>query len=214
MTDSELPENKPVTLVRQSTGSVARYVRERRRQLVAVVEYTQQGRGVLSDVDARVDCNGCTACCWFSNIDLYPPESGDGLSFDLVDGVRRLRKNADGSCVHLINHRCSVHDQRPIACRNYDCREMAVAGIRPASSAAEQTPLTAAVARWDLKLATHDDRIVADKVNVLAAKFALAGLSAESAAQEAINHIDVPAEKHEELVSWVIADRAGRATST
>lgn len=35
----------------------------------------------------------------------------------------RIRKRADGTCVHNHDGACSIHERRPGACRAYDCRK-------------------------------------------------------------------------------------------
>jgi hypothetical protein len=93
------------------------------------------------DIEAPVPCNGCTACC-FKRVDIDPAkERPDSLRhLDLVpnpvaaegrEGPMMLRQRADGGCVHLGPKGCTVRNYRPLACRIYDCRFTAVAGILP-----------------------------------------------------------------------------------
>jgi hypothetical protein len=46
-----------------------------------------------------------------------------------VPGSMMLRKGPDGACVHLGPNGCTVHRHRPRACRIYDCRISAAAGL-------------------------------------------------------------------------------------
>lgn len=86
-------------------------------------------------VEVDVPCNGCVSCCYYGKVEVYPererPE--DLRHLDVVphpDGGLALRKRADGACVHLGPSGCTVRAHRPYACRMYDCRVMATAGIR------------------------------------------------------------------------------------
>jgi hypothetical protein len=76
---------------------------------------------------AAVPCGKCTACCHIGWVPVDPGEErAEDLEWlDLVDnphGGRRLRKRADGACVHLTPGGCEVYAHRPRACRLYDCR--------------------------------------------------------------------------------------------
>lgn len=85
---------------------------------------------------ADVPCNGCRACCSTQvrvpvDPDIEPADSLRHL--DVVcdaDGLR-LRKTAEGHCVHLTSQGCGVYQHRPAACRYYDCRVFGLAGVRP-----------------------------------------------------------------------------------
>jgi hypothetical protein len=45
-----------------------------------------------------------------------------GLETFVDEGGRWLAKKADGSCVYLIDGKCSIYGNRPGSCRTYDCR--------------------------------------------------------------------------------------------
>ena len=85
----------------------------------------------------NVPCNGCNACCYNHRIEVdrsqEPPERLARL--DMVPdqyGDMKLRKRADGSCVHLGENGCTVYGLRPTTCRTYDCRMSCMLGIRRA----------------------------------------------------------------------------------
>jgi hypothetical protein len=44
------------------------------------------------------------------------------------DGRQYLPKQTDGSCVNLIDGKCSIYARRPEACRQYDCRWLLATG--------------------------------------------------------------------------------------
>ncbi len=138
-------------------GTVARFARERRKVVAAHKRY---GAGLPATIDeqtAEVPCNGCTGCCRSNlNVRLYPQEGGEGLDLRTdPEGYRWLRKNTDGSCIHLVDNRCSVYAQRPVVCRAFDCRSFAVAAI--AGSDPDQKPMWDAVRRWEPEFKTRED---------------------------------------------------------
>ena len=75
---------------------------------------------------ASVPCGGCTACCRDPAMPIDLAEDEVGRYAEAVqDETKRswsLRKRADGSCVYLIDDRCSIYADRPSSCRMYDCR--------------------------------------------------------------------------------------------
>jgi hypothetical protein len=134
-------------------GNVTRHLRVRNKQIEALCDYIGGGDVPLADLTANVPCGDCSACCHM-RVELFPRESGDGLDFELLDGVRRLRQNPDGSCIHLVAGRCSVHDHRPVACRRYDCRDYVVCGLVPS----DQPKVAAKVMRWRPQFNSDADR--------------------------------------------------------
>ncbi len=74
--------------------------------------------------DFEIDCDGCTACC----------RGHDGVKLDAAD-VGRFRGAAhqddkgewrlnqiDDACVYLVDDGCSIHDDAPRRCKEFDCR--------------------------------------------------------------------------------------------
>jgi Fe-S-cluster containining protein len=106
-----------------------------------------------------VPCGTCNACCRSPGlkVDLTPDEA---KRFDHVidDGLGRpiLPKRDDGSCVHLVDGKCSVYADRPMACRTYDCRVYLLIGYAPNNDPV----IEEALRRWaPLRMATVDDEV-------------------------------------------------------
>jgi hypothetical protein len=60
----------------------------------------------------------------------------------------------------FIDHTCSIFEQRPMACRNYDCRIFAAAGI--AAGGSDKTRITRRVKQWKFTYPTrrdHDEHV-------------------------------------------------------
>lgn len=68
-----------------------------------------------------VDCTGCHECCRFFNIPLSPYET-TWIEHEDTDGMIHIKKKPDGTCIYLKEGKCSIYNKRPIACREYDCR--------------------------------------------------------------------------------------------
>jgi hypothetical protein len=126
-------------------GSPTTFVRHLEREVKA-------GR-----TEAKVPCNGCNRCCRAAglNVDLLDherPKYRCHLDEELDTHV--LDKNLDGSCVYLVDGKCSIYAERPQACRLYDCRVPALLGFIP-----HDDPLVIeGVGQWYPELKTVDDR--------------------------------------------------------
>jgi hypothetical protein len=96
---------------------------------------------IAGERDANVPCDGCTACCTAGQFIPIEPDERDTLdhipSALLFPAPRRPRGHVvlghdeRGHCPLFIDGRCSIYEHRPRACRAYDCRVFAAAGLRP-----------------------------------------------------------------------------------
>ena len=80
-------------------------------------------------------CGQCGVCCRLFVINLTEAEYRSGKymtifeEFGVVDdfteaeltGANILAMNEDGSCIYLKDNRCSIHQDRPQACRKFFC---------------------------------------------------------------------------------------------
>ena len=82
------------------------------------------------DTPFSYQCNGCGRCCYHKRIQVNPYEIlrlARNLGISTGDFVRRhlerngpyLRATDDGACIFLDGKQCSVHADRPLACRTY-----------------------------------------------------------------------------------------------
>lgn len=83
---------------------------------------------VSNEPVADVPCGTCNACCKLLSPHLTPEEISSGqypISFvQGTDGpVVVLYRHKDGGCGMLVNDKCSIYENRPIACRQFDCRK-------------------------------------------------------------------------------------------
>lgn len=89
--------------------------------------------------EADPPCGPCNACCRTSHHINIRPEDRRALRHlppaylrpapDLPPGNLYLGFDAAGRCPMLVDDRCTIYADRPRACRTYDCRIYAAAGI-------------------------------------------------------------------------------------
>ena len=84
--------------------------------------------------DRRVPCNECNICCKHFNVTLGPDEvtrfHQKFLMYDTNLQTVRFRRLKDGSCINLIDGKCSIYEERPRICREYDCRAHFFLGLQ------------------------------------------------------------------------------------
>jgi hypothetical protein len=123
-------EEEPSTMtINLGKTKVLRYERQGTKDPGSIATFIRKTMQVRNDPDvaAQVPCGGCTACCRDPKLILTLTP----------DEAKRLRSHSDphdrgeyaidrdpdtGTCVYLIDDRCSIYTERPKACRKYDCR--------------------------------------------------------------------------------------------
>jgi len=126
---------------------------------------------------SEVPCDGCTACCTSSKFIHIEPDETDTLSripAELLFPAPRLPVghvvlgyDERGHCPMLVDEKCSIYAHRPKACRTYDCRIFAAAGL--GVDADEQASIARRVERWQFRYPTPVDRTRHDAVRAAAA---------------------------------------------
>src|SRR5689334_10471993 len=121
---------------------------------------------IRGERDSDVPCNGCTACCRSSHfVQIEPDETGAlaRIPPELLFAAPRLPPghvvmgyDERGHCPMLVDDRCSIYEDRPRACRIYDCRIFAAAGVE-VDDAEHKTLVTERVVRWRFGYPTPDD---------------------------------------------------------
>lgn len=85
---------------------------------------------------AKISCSRCGLCCKLFLINLTQKEWESGYfktyfqGLSAKDSFKKARsygghlllQKEDGSCIYLQNNLCSIHQNRPQACRNFFCR--------------------------------------------------------------------------------------------
>lgn len=89
---------------------------------------------------AAVPCGACRGCCRSSMFIQIKPEETRALNRiprallfvapGLPDGHLLMGYTEQGNCPMLVDNECSIYEDRPQTCRDYDCRIYAATGIR------------------------------------------------------------------------------------
>jgi hypothetical protein len=112
---------------------------------------------------AEVPCGGCNACCRTSHVvHVRPDERRTRARIPrrfllpapgLPPGNLVLGYDRAGCCPMLIGGHCSIYEDRPLACRTYDCRIYAAAGI-----VADRAAIARRVDSWRFTYPSQNDR--------------------------------------------------------
>ena len=106
--------------------------------------------------ESQVPCGTCSACCTSSQFVHVAPDETDALAAiparllfpapGLPAGHLVLGYDQRGHCPMLVDGRCSIYAHRPRACRSYDCRVYAAAGV--VVDGVRKAAVAAQVSRW------------------------------------------------------------------
>lgn len=140
----------------------------------------QHSRG--GSIAADVPCGDCNACCHETSVFLEPDEVDKYRNVEEVgEGGRsrpRLERNEDQSCVYLDDEgACSIYENRPRLCRNFDCRPLAFCGIR----VEHKEKLNQGLDHWDLSPRSSEDREVLLALDLCRRLFSECGLQGDVA---------------------------------
>lgn len=79
---------------------------------------------------AAVPCDGCRECCINSVIFLYEQDLLQNYESQLALNPQtgfygfRLKQKPNGECIYLDRNGCSIHNNAPRACKEFDCRTL------------------------------------------------------------------------------------------
>ena len=92
---------------------------------------------MTAETRAVVPCGPCSACCRFAITPVSVEEQArEHYEAEVreVSGIGKawtLKRRPDGSCVYLVENRCSIWERAPWTCRDFDCRVTAARTPRP-----------------------------------------------------------------------------------
>ena len=155
--------------------------------------------------EATVRCEGCTACCRKSNMPVDVGEDEVGryaeVNWDDANKTWVLNKHADGTCTYLVENRCTIYDDRPRACRKYDCRTH----LLGMPLAMNRKVLNEGVMQWQLPATpTVDD----ENLKIAFRLAYAAGLMSGELDEDTAMHLLLPRQAINELLP--VADRMRR----
>ena len=113
-----------------------------------------------------VPCGTCTACCTSSYFIHIKPEEVKTLARipqelcfaapGLPQGNVVMGYDQEGHCPMLINNKCSIYEDRPQTCRNYDCRIFPATGISLTEQ--DKVLINQQATRWRFTLEDQEDQ--------------------------------------------------------
>ena len=79
-------------------------------------------------IHSIVPCNGCRLCCRGDAVRLLPgddPSHYKTVRHDTIRGALMLDHKPNGDCIYLASAGCSIHETKPLMCKEMDCRIIA-----------------------------------------------------------------------------------------
>lgn len=79
--------------------------------------------------EESVPCGDCIACCVHLSPILTPDEFANGkYIYTLISSEDRFKPTIaiprdENGCIYLENNKCKIYNDRPLACRQFDCRK-------------------------------------------------------------------------------------------
>jgi len=141
-------------LVQVAAGNFSAWLRETEASV-------RSGKG-----GADVPCGSCRGCCRSSMFVHIGPEETQtmrriprALLFPapgLPKGHVLMGYNDQGECPMLVEAECSIYDDRPQTCRDYDCRVFAATGV--AVDEAAQPEIARRVREWVFTFENKESR--------------------------------------------------------
>ena len=139
--------------------------------------WLSQTRAMLrGEAGPEVPCGDCVGCCVSSYpVPIRAHESASLAAIPIQHLARSANHHAliialpDGRCPMLNSEakRCSIYSQRPLTCRDYDCRIFAAAGIAAGSD--DRSVINARVREWRFSYGNASDRMTHEAVKSAAA---------------------------------------------
>jgi Fe-S-cluster containining protein len=153
---------------------------------------------IAGEGESSVPCGECSACCSSSQfIHIEPAEAGalaripPELLFPapgLPPGHVVMGYDELGRCPMLVEARCSIYEDRPRACRAYDCRVFAATGVVPDEAGKEA--VAARVAEWRFSVSRPADQARLDALraagDLVSGQVSTAGLPSTARALAAL----------------------------
>jgi Fe-S-cluster containining protein len=113
-------------------------------------------------VGMNVPCGSCRGCCTSSYFIHVRPNDYKTINVvpktllvdapGLAKGYKLVGFKAGGSCALLKNRECSIYENRPQTCRDYDCRVFVAAGIDAGGK--DKSIINQRIQEWQFSYAT------------------------------------------------------------
>lgn len=121
----------------------------------------------MKTLGADVPCGSCNACCrssFFIHVEPHEKKALARIPKKLLfpapgqpKGHVLMGFNDKGHCPMLVANRCSIYEDRPQTCRDFDCRVFAATGFDAFAEA--RAEIAARVKAWRFDLPTPQDEL-------------------------------------------------------
>ena len=132
---------------------------------------------LLGDQGSDVPCGECRGCCISGySVQVRPEDSRARTrippelllsALGLARGERTMAARPDGTCPMLSDRTCTIYEDRPQTCRDYDCRVFAAARIEAGGT--DKEVINRRVRQWRFTYPNESDRSAHDAVAAAAA---------------------------------------------
>jgi uncharacterized protein len=133
----------------------------------AFIEWLEGFRAsLLGNAGSDVPCGDCTGCCisgYSVQIRPHDRDARAAIPPELVVSALGVTRNEltmaarpDGTCPMLSGSQCTIYQDRPQTCRDYDCRVFAAAGLEAGGS--DKAVINRRVRQWRFSYPTESDR--------------------------------------------------------
>ena len=123
-------------------------------------------RVLRGQAEADVPCGTCVGCCvsrYYIRIRRQDRAAVAGIAASylltpagITPGDALMGWRHDGTCPALVERRCTIYSQRPLTCRDYDCRVFVAAGLEAGND--DKQVINERVHAWRFTYATGDAR--------------------------------------------------------
>lgn len=120
-------------------------------------------RALRDNKGMNVPCGNCFACCTSSyiiNVHSDEKETLRAVPHELLidtygsPGTKALKSDTNGHCLLMKENKCLIYENRPWACRTYDCRLLSAAGL---SESADKTKINTQIKKWTFSFSDDVD---------------------------------------------------------
>jgi hypothetical protein len=131
---------------------------------------------IQTSADVYVPCRDCTACCksgFYIAVGKDETQTLERIPKKLLKRLPGLQDlyylghDQHGHCHLLKDGLCSIYEDRPHACRTFDCRIFIATGIQLDKDPA--SPINGRVQEWEFRYPTQGDQVTQEYLKQVAA---------------------------------------------
>ncbi len=132
--------------------------------------------------EVTVPCGTCDACCRDFDEIFLTNEEKDKYEHTVNEKGRAVLARGDDQCFYLGRDGCSTYNDRPLNCRQFDCRALAHCGLFPM----DFPRVNAAVQHWDPTFKTEEEKVLGMALRLAARASVESGKDSFQASAQAV----------------------------